>query len=328
MSSLNALTLQRPDPRTAELGPDFRSSGLCRILGQSWRHRRHALARAPLVSTGSRHSAGQTRSGSRATRIGERERGGRLSRGRSSLCPRMRSYRGVGAASARGGVGLRLAAGRHRSPSSARRAVSCLILGDRTCRHHALPCAIPCTSRRGMLHGCRPRPIFLSDFGLGNEWWNLPPDPRDCRPILHGADLSHLIRPMEVTSGALLLADSVPYIPENAVSLAVVEPNVGKDRELAIETTSGRAFVGPDNGLLSLAWEAAGGIASAGRDHVPRCDSATACESFPGRTPCAPRQHGLRPEWRSTNPWDAARSEHACGDLSCRAGDRARQDHM
>lgn len=109
------------------------------------------------------------------------------------------------------------------------------------------------------------RPIvFLSDFGLGNEWVGL------CHAVMSGispqsaiVDLSHLIRPLEVTSGALLLADSMPYIPEKAVILAVVDPNVGKDREVAIETTSGRQLVGPDNGLLSLAWGAAGGIRAA-----------------------------------------------------------------
>ena len=106
--------------------------------------------------------------------------------------------------------------------------------------------------------------IFLSDFGLGNEWVGI------CHSVMSGiapqcpiVDLSHLVRPLEVTSGALLLADSMPYIPENAVSLAVVDPTVGKDREIAIETASGRAFVGPDNGLLSLAWQAAGGISKA-----------------------------------------------------------------
>ena len=111
----------------------------------------------------------------------------------------------------------------------------------------------------------RPRPIvFVSDFGLGNEWVGI------CHSVMSGIspespiiDLSHLIRPLEVVSGALLLADSVPYIPQDAVILGVVEPNVGKDREIAVETTSGRCFVGPDNGLLSLAWEASGGIRAA-----------------------------------------------------------------
>ena len=109
------------------------------------------------------------------------------------------------------------------------------------------------------------RPIvFLSDFGLGNEWVGI------CHAVMSGispqspiVDLSHLIRPLEVSSGALLLGDCIPYIPESAVVLAVVDPNVGKDREVAIETASGRAFVGPDNGLLSLAWEASGGITAA-----------------------------------------------------------------
>ena len=108
----------------------------------------------------------------------------------------------------------------------------------------------------------RPRPIvFLSDFGLGNEWvgvcHSVLSDISPQSPII---DLSHLIRPLEVDSGALLLADSMPHIAEDAVILGVVDPNVGKDREVAIETRSGRYLVGPDNGLLSLAWEAAGGV--------------------------------------------------------------------
>ena len=109
------------------------------------------------------------------------------------------------------------------------------------------------------------RPIvFLSDFGLGNEWVGL------CHAVMSGiapecpiVDLSHLVRPLEVTSGAILLADSMQYIPENAVVLGVVDPTVGKDREVVIETRSGRHLVGPDNGLLSLAWDAAGGVVTA-----------------------------------------------------------------
>jgi hypothetical protein len=114
-----------------------------------------------------------------------------------------------------------------------------------------------------MLYDLMPvaRPIvFLSDFGPGNEWVGF------CHSVIAGisplspiVDLSLLIRPLEVASGALLLADSMPYISEDAVVLAVVDPNVGKDREVAVATGSGRHLVGPDNGLLSLAWEAAGG---------------------------------------------------------------------
>jgi S-adenosylmethionine hydrolase len=109
------------------------------------------------------------------------------------------------------------------------------------------------------------RPIvFVSDFGLGNEWVGI------CHSVLATispqspvVDLTHLIRPLEIQSGALMLADSMPYIAEDAVVLGVVDPNVGKDREIAVATASGRILVGPDNGVLSLAWEAAGGAASA-----------------------------------------------------------------
>jgi S-adenosyl-L-methionine hydrolase (adenosine-forming) len=126
------------------------------------------------------------------------------------------------------------------------------------------------------------RPIvFLSDFGLGNEWVGL------CHSVLAGispqspiVDLTHLVRPLEVQSGALLLADSMPYIAEDAVVLAVVDPNVGKDREVAIGTASGRYLVGPDNGLLSLAWEAAGGVATAVEITSPEVLRRPRAESF------------------------------------------------
>ena len=138
------------------------------------------------------------------------------------------------------------------------------------------------------------RPIvFVSDFGLGNEWVGI------CHSVLAGisprspiVDLTHLIRPLEVQSGALLLADSMPYIAEDAVILGVVDPNVGKDREVAIASTSGRYLVGPDNGLLSLAWEAAGGadtaveIASPDVVRPPRAESFRAPDTL-----CPPAAH-------------------------------------
>ncbi len=109
------------------------------------------------------------------------------------------------------------------------------------------------------------RPIvFLSDFGLSNEWVGI------CHAVLnriapdsHIVDLSHLVPPLDVLSGASLLADSLPYIGEDAVVLAVVDPNVGKDREVAIEAVGGRLLVGPDNGLLAPAWTVLGGVGKA-----------------------------------------------------------------
>ena len=126
------------------------------------------------------------------------------------------------------------------------------------------------------------RPIvFVSDFGLGNEWVGLCHSVlADVSPRSPIVDLTHLIRPLDVQSGALLLADSMPYIAENAVVLGVVDPTVGKDREVAVRTGSGRDLVGPDNGLLSLAWQQAGGIASVVEIASPEVIRPPRAESF------------------------------------------------
>jgi hypothetical protein len=126
------------------------------------------------------------------------------------------------------------------------------------------------------------RPIvFLTDFGFGNEWVGI------CHSVMSSispqspiVDLSHLIRPLEVVSGAVLLADSMRYIAEDAVVLAVVDPKVGKDREIAIGTSGGRHLVGPDNGLLSLAWEAAGGVETVVEITSPKVIRPPTAESF------------------------------------------------
>jgi S-adenosyl-L-methionine hydrolase (adenosine-forming) len=58
----------------------------------------------------------------------------------------------------------------------------------------------------------------------------------------------------------MTLRDCIAFAPDDGVLLGVVDPGVGTDRKaIAVETASGRILVGPDNGLLSLAWDAAGG---------------------------------------------------------------------
>jgi S-adenosylmethionine hydrolase len=108
--------------------------------------------------------------------------------------------------------------------------------------------------------GSRPI-VFETDFGLGNEWVGM------CHAVMariapgsRVIDLAHSIRPLDVDGGARLLADSLPYVPGDAILLAVVDPNVGRDRDIAVEANDGRLLVGPDNGLLSAAWKAAGGV--------------------------------------------------------------------
>jgi S-adenosylmethionine hydrolase len=76
-------------------------------------------------------------------------------------------------------------------------------------------------------------------------------------------DITHGIEPTAVLQGALVLANTLPYMPEG-VHMAVVDPGVGGPRKaLALRSGDGRLFVGPDNGLLLPAAERFGGVEAA-----------------------------------------------------------------
>jgi S-adenosylmethionine hydrolase len=82
-------------------------------------------------------------------------------------------------------------------------------------------------------------------------------------PQVRVIDVSHAVPAFDVEQGALMLASALPYLPR-AVHLAVVDPGVGTARRpVAVEAADGALFVGPDNGVLSLAWDVVGGAARA-----------------------------------------------------------------
>jgi S-adenosyl-L-methionine hydrolase (adenosine-forming) len=105
---------------------------------------------------------------------------------------------------------------------------------------------------------------FLSDYGLADPFVGVchAVIARVC-PSAHVIDLTHGVPRGDVRAGALILSGTLPYLPIG-VHLAVVDPGVGGERRaVAVATGDGRRFVGPDNGLLSLCFEAAGGVAEA-----------------------------------------------------------------
>jgi S-adenosyl-L-methionine hydrolase (adenosine-forming) len=109
-----------------------------------------------------------------------------------------------------------------------------------------------------------PSIVFLSDFGYRNEWVGICHAVMDkVAPGVHVVDLSHGVPPLDVRAGALVLADSLPFIRHDAVVLAVVDPSVGRDRDIALRTGDGRILIGPDNGLLAPASHASEGVAEA-----------------------------------------------------------------
>jgi S-adenosylmethionine hydrolase len=105
---------------------------------------------------------------------------------------------------------------------------------------------------------------FLTDYGLRDEFVGV------CHAVIAGIcpearviDLTHEIPRHDVRAGALALLAALPFLPPG-VRLAVVDPEVGASRRaIALSTADGDAFVGPDNGLLWPAVQAAGGIVEA-----------------------------------------------------------------
>lgn len=130
-----------------------------------------------------------------------------------------------------------------------------------------------------------PPPItFLSDFGLTDDFVGtchgviarIAPDARVI-------DVTHGIRPGHVLQGALVLANTLPYMPPG-IHLAVVDPGVGSGRRaLALRDREGRLHVGPDNGLLLPAADRFGGVAEAHELANPDYSLQPVSRTFHGR---------------------------------------------
>jgi S-adenosylmethionine hydrolase len=135
------------------------------------------------------------------------------------------------------------------------------------------------------------RPIlFLSDLGVRDEFVGV------CHSVIASIapnapviDLSHGVPPKDIQAGAITFCDCIAFAPEDGILLGVVDPGVGTDRKaIAVETASGRILVGPDNGLLSLAWDVAGGPTRAFEITSPDVVLEPVSKVFHGRDVFAP----------------------------------------
>ena len=110
----------------------------------------------------------------------------------------------------------------------------------------------------------QPIITFLSDYGVRDDFVGI------CHGVMANLcpagrviDITHGIARQDVRGGAIVLAGALPYMPAG-VHLAVVDPEVGAQRRaVALRLSDERTLVGPDNGLLWPAAEAAGGVIEA-----------------------------------------------------------------
>jgi len=74
-------------------------------------------------------------------------------------------------------------------------------------------------------------------------------------PTARVIDLSHGVPPQDLLAGALMLRHAAPYFPRGTIHVAIVDPGVGSERRPLLMEAEGSFFIGPDNGLLSLAFD-------------------------------------------------------------------------
>jgi S-adenosylmethionine hydrolase len=130
---------------------------------------------------------------------------------------------------------------------------------------------------------------FLTDFGLEDDFVGTCHGViRRIAPEAEIIDVTHGIAPQQVLQGALVLANTLPYMPIG-VHLAVVDPGVGTARRgLVLRGGDGRLHVGPDNGLLTLAADGLGGVAGAWELVNPAYRLEPVSRTFHGRDVFAP----------------------------------------
>ena len=107
-----------------------------------------------------------------------------------------------------------------------------------------------------------PRPLItlLTDFGTEDHYVAAMKGVMlGICPAAQLIDISHEIAPYAITEAAYTLSQAWACFPQGTVHLVVVDPGVGSARRPIAVEAAGHRFVGPDNGVLTMLYEAVSG---------------------------------------------------------------------
>ncbi len=93
--------------------------------------------------------------------------------------------------------------------------------------------------------------FLLTDFGYKDYYVaSMKARILSINPKVVIVDITHDISKWNIMEGAYILWQIIPFIPEKAIIVGVVDPGVGTERKAIIIKTDKHYFIGPDNGLL------------------------------------------------------------------------------
>jgi len=103
----------------------------------------------------------------------------------------------------------------------------------------------------------KPIVTLTTDFGLADHYVGA------MKGVILGicpraaiVDISHDVKPFQISEGAYLIAQASPCFPAKTVHVVVVDPGVGTARRPILVEAGGQFFVAPDNGVLAMICDA------------------------------------------------------------------------
>ncbi|MBS1858298.1 MAG: SAM-dependent chlorinase/fluorinase [Acidobacteria bacterium] len=101
----------------------------------------------------------------------------------------------------------------------------------------------------------RPILTLTTDFGLDDHYVGAMKGViLGICPNAQVVDISHGVKPFEITEGAYTIAQAWRCFPPRTVHVVVVDPGVGSSRRPILVEAGGQYFIGPDNGVLSMVY--------------------------------------------------------------------------
>ena len=107
-----------------------------------------------------------------------------------------------------------------------------------------------------MVKNAVPNPIITltTDFGLRDPYVaEMKAVILKICPAATIIDITHQIEKFNIRMGAYTLAAATPYFREGTIHIVVVDPSVGTKRQAILIQAKQSYYIGPDNGVLTLA---------------------------------------------------------------------------